>query len=387
MAFNSFPIPTADSALNSAQGVAALQKAHLLQSKYVVAFKTAFNEPAFDYSILNETQLTVSISSTSASTIASGVLIARDAYADFELLSTRESYIGESAGYATSQAPSGANIPVVQGFYYDGSEIEFQFRHLQGQFHVISDGKIVSTGDLGSVLNQPRWFKINLGVARLRKIYLVSYQALRGGITIEPSTNFYATRTEQPSIGVLGDSITAGSGSTNALNFTSALRWKLNSFDTASYGIGGSGYINNTGSGKFIDRLQEVYDAGHDYLMTAGGINDLSSSVSDFSTAVDAYYAAALLLFPADKIIIVSNWTNSATLDATATTQFRDVLEAKATSIGAFFIDAIRTQALGGYVTNANKYQLEDGTHPNNDMTLLYGHNIAASMMGENLRL
>jgi hypothetical protein len=36
MAFNSFPIPTADSALNSAQGVAAIQKAHSIPSQAII---------------------------------------------------------------------------------------------------------------------------------------------------------------------------------------------------------------------------------------------------------------------------------------------------------------------------------------------------------------
>lgn len=74
-------------------------------------------------------------------------------------------------------------------------------------------------------------------------------------------------------------------------------------------------------------------------------------------------------------------------IDDTKPTQMTAILKAKAEEIGAFFIDAIRDEARGGWITDANNFLLPDGIHPNNDGHLLYGNNIIAAMLGNPPRL
>lgn len=389
--------------ISGAQQVAAVDKAHELfqgatpsqisetftkDAVFRAKIKSEFNSSLESYSAMSENPLTVNVSADANSTIASGVLIDRFDYTKFELLSTRESYLSVMSGYSASQSPSGAGIEVVQGFYYDGQTVEFQYREIQGSFHVFADGKIVAMHDLNSSLNSPRWYKIDFGSAKLLLIYIVSKSALRGGITIEPSANMYPTRTETPSIGLIGDSITAGTGSTFSLNFANALRWKLGAWDLGAYGIGGSGYINNTADGRFIDRLQEIADSNRDYLMVAGGVNDIATNtVAQLQTAVDAFYTEALTHWNGNQIIILSPFGQGDVIDDTKPTQMTAILKAKAEEIGAFFIDAIRDEARGGWITDANNFLLPDGIHPNNDGHLLYGNNIIAAMLGNPPRL
>lgn len=343
----------------------------------------------YDGRITNEATTKINIpTGTINPTIENYSTISRYDTDSFQLLSTRQDYLGVSAGYVTSISPSGASIPTVQGFYYDGSQLEVQYREVQGSFCVIADGELVAEKSVTSSLNQPRYYKIDFGSEKIRKIYLISTLTLRGDIAIQPSSNFYPTREKERSIGVIGDSITAGTGSTFGKSFSFALRWKLGAWDLGNYGIGGSGYINNTGGGKFIDRLQEVIDSGRDVIIVAGGINDVTgNTVEDFKTAVDTFYDVVLQNYKAKDIVIVSNWGNTATVDGSKTTQFRDILRSKAIEIGSVFVDAIGEESTGGWITSDNSFNLPDGTHPNNYMHNIYGHNIAASLKNKKVEL
>ena len=345
-----------------------------------------------------ETLLPVTISTDNTPTIASAVTVTRQDYTKFQLLSSRDEFLSTSAGYLVSTAPSGADISRVRSFFYDGQEVEFQWRYIQGAATIIADGEVVAEVNLFNAMNQPRWFKIDLGSAKLRKIEVHSRLDLAGSIAIEPNTVMYPTRDKGYKIGVLGDSITDGTGSQFARNFVYNIRRRLGFNDISNFGIGGSGYINNTGNGKFVNRIQEVSDAGFEYLMVAGGINDLAQPIADFSTAVDEFYTRALELFPASNIIIVSNWSNVGTINDSATTAMRDVLKAKAESIGAKFIDAINDAGNGWLTGTGNAVDKEgdgncdalisdDGTHPTNAGHNVYGVNISASLSGKELIL
>lgn len=354
-----------------------------------LGFNREFDAISETYNILQDTLLSVTTSSNNSPTISNAVTITRSDFTKFELLSTRVSYLSTTAGYLGSSSPSGAPIDQVLGFNYDGQLLEFQFREIQGSFNLWVDGKIVALKSLTSALNQPRWYKVDFGSAKLRRIYIVGASSvLRGSMAIESNTNMYPTRTETPSIAMMGDSISAGTGSAFGLNMGNALRWKMQAWDMGVYGIGGSGYINNTANGRFIDRIQEIVDSNRDYVIIAGGINDVSvSTPAEFQTAIDAFYTELLTHYNSSQIIIVSNFSTGATVDDDPIQTTALALKAKAAEIGAFFIDAIRDEAVGGWITAENQFLLGDGVHPDNDGHLLYGHNIAMSLLSLPIRL
>lgn len=341
------------------------------------------------------------ITPTISETITTGfTLITALDYTKFQMQSSRESYIYTSSGYYKSAAPSGCGVETVRSFMFNGDVIEFLFRYTTGHANVFVDGELKSSFTLTSALNSPRYFSLDLGSAKLRRIDVVCRQEYWGGISYDADNYYvYKTRDSKQSIAVLGDSYTNGTGVTDGMTFVANLRWKLDSWDIANYGIGGSGYINDTSSGQFINRIQETYDAGHDYLMVCGGINDLNSSTSsEFQTAVDEFYEEAISIgYFTDKIIIVSLWqsgTYTASYDSDGKVMlFNAILRAKADELGCLFIDSVGLSEDdawfygSGYVGaeteegNSDIMTSSDSTHPTSSGHLLIGHNLACCLL------
>lgn len=335
-------------------------------------------------------EITVTKSPSSDSTIIGGVEVLGDDYTSFELLGSRLEYASHGGTptsiYQPYIAPSTSSPQVVQGFVYDGQSIELGYRGDKGSFHVIVDGEVVASADVSTdAVSSVRWFKIDFGSAASRVVYVISESAERYRFTIEPSSNITPTVTTSPSVGVIGDSITDGTGSNIGFNFVDAVRWKLGAWDTTNFGVGGSGYLNDTASGKFINRLDELSGVSkpYDYLMVAGGINDSDLNMTDLSIAIDEFYDQALLTWDADHIIIIGSWGLGDTIEDGKFMQVSRLLQAKALEIGCYFVDPIRDHVIGGWATDANEYHYPDGPHPDNYMSNNYGHNIVATLFNK----
>lgn len=351
-------------------------------------FKSTFKS-GFDFSRDWVSTGAVTPTINTSSSIISGVVVGDDDPDKYQMQGFPRNLLTLSSGFKIGSFPSGEPPVKHRSFYYTGQTLEIKFRDLSSDFNVYVDGVLKFYFKAG-MANAPRWALIELGSVLeanyAHRIDIVSRYEYWGGLVIEPSTTIFPTRDDSPRVAVIGDSITAGTGS-NGLPWGKTLGMFLNLPDVHLFGIGGSGYINNgqaaVGVGEFVNRFANVVNQSPDLVFVAGGINDQSASDQDFSDAVNVFYDQALQSFDKSQIVICSpfNPGNS----SGKILSFRSILKAKSDEVGCYFIDFISPDGTNGIYTgtgnsgapagdgNADIYISSDGTHPNQS-----GHNVAA---------
>lgn len=274
-----------------------------------------------------------------ASTIAGGVVIGDEDYTKYQLQSAIADYMTLTSGFQRSLAPSGLVTPTVRSFIYTGQTFEIDYRTLSSSFRVLVDGVLISQFQTTST-NMPDFALFDTGNIETKRIDIIAKGEYWGGLVIESGSVITPTRDEQPVICVIGDSYTGGTGSTFNNIYSSILMTKLNTYDVAAFGIGGSGYTAGGAGNVFIDRLTEVTDRNPDYLIFAGGQNDAAAAGAVFQAAIDTCFDQALAdgVLPSEIVILSPFFGRNASVDGLT---IRDQLEAKALEIGAFFIDTL----------------------------------------------
>ena len=314
------------------------------------------------------------ITENAASQITSGVAVADDAPIAYTLKGALRSWLTTASGFkrALSEDKSIA-VYTTRSFIYDGSEIEFKLRTLTNSATVFVDGLLVGSFSISNT-NAPAYFRLDMTTAAARRIDIFAGGGIYwGGLIKEPSTTVIAVDEDLINVAVMGDSFTQGTGSGEAKGYSNQLGMIFPNLNMFSLGIGGSGYVNNGGTGKFINRIDELIATSPDYIITAGGINDIAETFATFTAAVDAYYTALIAASSVEKIIIIGLW-NPASATATSI-QFNDYLRTKAQALNVPFIDTI-DPVNGEWITgtgnaagllgdgNADMYTSSDGTHP-----------------------
>jgi len=195
-----------------------------------------------------------------------------------------------------------------------------------------------------------------------------------------------ATKSDPPTLLVIGDSFVAGAGVPDARQAYPALLADATGMRLLVDGQGGTGFINDahgTGNGdtsKMIDRLttdgKRFPDAS--VVVIDAGRNDLRYPLTDVGNAVSEYLDKARAQWPAaDIVVVVPAFIKSQPFDG-----YREVLssfKSSATKIGATLVDPIAER----WYTNVDVTKLvaADRVHPNTE-----GARLIAAHLEESLR-
>jgi len=202
-------------------------------------------------------------------------------------------------------------------------------------------------------------------VSKPRKITIAGFNLPFGGVVLSAGDTIWAPRIATSTMAIMGDSYTAGSGTTAA-----AFAWAVKFAKALGYmpflnGVGSTGW-NTSGSTSPLTRLGvdganalAYRKGGVNYPITptkhivALGYNDAGGDMGALSTNVSAYVAASTV-----KPIIMGPWTPLG--DTTNLTAVRAAILAAANTAGVSFID------VQGLVTSTNMALLTgaDNIHP-----------------------
>ena len=337
------------------------------------------------------TTITPTVNTTSQ--IASGVTIGADDPDSYTFYGGERAWLTDTSGHKVCIAPSGAILMKQRSFCYDSQTIEIKMRTVSGaNFGLAVNGEFVAYVNVGSS-NQPSFFLFDFGSAATRRIEVFSRYEYWNGLVTEPGAVIAPHNYNGPTFAMMGDSLTAGTGGAQDGTVARIVAECLDILDFRQFGYGGSGYVNNAGGAKFINRIAEFVLAPRDLYVIAGGENDLGSSLSAFETDVDAFYTALLAegIDPL-KIVIVGMFSKG---DPTPTRiTFHESLRAKAAEIGAHFIDPLGVDGTNPWIFgtgrvgtpagdgNADFYAGSDGSiHWSPDGHVFVGKNIARELI------
>lgn len=153
------------------------------------------------------------------------------------------------------------------------------------------------------------WVRYQWGGVKWRRIRLYFVACDFGGITVPTGYTIVANpKTEVRRMAFIGDSWGGESGRMKFPFVVPYLLGRMLEWETAHCSIGGTGYVNGTGSGinyGGADRMTGLTAFAPHYGFVFGTLNDNSSSGAAIQAAAAAYYAAVAAALPATKLVVV----------------------------------------------------------------------------------
>lgn len=164
-----------------------------------------------------------------------------------------------------------------------------------------------------------------------------------------------------PLVAFLGDSYTAGTGSSGA-GYVDPTAVPLG-WETVRFAQGGTGYTNpgdNEGESVYADRVVAVVAANPDIVVIQGSTNDYAADPAALTTTAREVYASLRAGLPEARIIAVGPLAPPAA-DEDSLSRVARALRVAADGEGVPFIDPIAE----GWLQPADGLFIEDGYHPN----------------------
>lgn len=202
-----------------------------------------------------------------------------------------------------------------QAVMTDSDQLEVKVHAISGQvfrFNARVDGEYYSDTDISlSGDNTARHILLNFGSAKPagRKVELFfNASAWLYGYNVSANRRVWLpSYAGEPLALVFGDSYTDGVGSSNVRRtMVNACGSALGISNMVASGAGGTGYINNGSSAKFITRIADISRFGPlDLLEIAGGINDAGQTQAAITTAATDFLAAVMTAQPTAIIAVV----------------------------------------------------------------------------------
>lgn len=153
------------------------------------------------------------------------------------------------------------------------------------------------------------WVRYTFATFKHRRIRLYLVACDFGGITVPTNYDIKANpKAEVRRAAFVGDSWGGESGRMKFPFVIPYLLGRMLEWEMAHCSIGGTGYINGTGSGtnyQGADRMTGLTAYAPNFIFVFGSINDNSSSGAAIQAAATAYYAAVLAALPSAKLIVV----------------------------------------------------------------------------------
>ncbi|MFG1259134.1 SGNH/GDSL hydrolase family protein [Xanthobacter flavus] len=287
-----------------------------------------------------------------------------------------------------------------QAVMTDSDQLEVKVRAISGQvlrFNARIDGEYYSDTDISlSGDNTDRHVLLNFGSAKPsgRKVELFfNASAWLYGYNVTANRRvWHPTYAGEPLAMVFGDSYTDGVGSTNIRRtMVNACGSALGISNMIASGAGGTGYINNGSSAKFITRIADISRFGAlDLLVIAGGINDAGNSQASVTTAATDFLNAVIAAQP-KAIIAVCGPFRAPSLNPSqgVSDGIKAAFNAVKDSKRMFFIDTFANNWQNGTgkigatngTGNSDFYIINsDGVHPSDDGHEYLGTNLAEAI-------
>lgn len=136
------------------------------------------------------------------------------------------------------------------------------------------------------------------------------------GVAIPSGAVIQAIGGDRYSIGVFGDSITDGTGSSfRGENYVCHAGRRMGNLDIEmmNFGLGGTGYVNPGSTWKIADHIADVTIKPLDEIWFAAGINDLGYATEMVQAAALAAWQAARVLCPDVPIIVFGLFASAST--------------------------------------------------------------------------
>lgn len=153
------------------------------------------------------------------------------------------------------------------------------------------------------------WVRYQWAGVKWRRIRLYLVACDFGGITVPTGYSIVANpKSEVRRAAFVGDSWGVESGRMKFPFTIPYLLGRMLEWEMAHCSVGGTGYINGTGSGTNFggaDRMTGITAFNPQFVFVSGSINDNSSSGAAIQSAAAAYYTAVAAALPSAKLIVV----------------------------------------------------------------------------------
>ncbi|MFG1256303.1 SGNH/GDSL hydrolase family protein [Xanthobacter flavus] len=274
-----------------------------------------------------------------------------------------------------------------QAVMTDSDQLEVKVHAISGQLFRVNariDGEYYSDTDITlSGDNTARHVLINFGSVKPsgRKVELFfNASAWIYGYNVTANRRVWLPSCAgEPLALVYGDSYTDGIGSSNVRRtMVNACGSALGISNMIASGAGGSGYINNGSSAKFITRIADISRFGPlDLLVIAGGINDTGQTQVAVTAAATEFLTAVMVAQPTAIIVVCGPFRAPAkTPSQSISDGIKAAFNAVKDSSRMFFIDTFAenwqngTGKIGAANGSGNSdfYIINlDGEHPSDD--------------------
>lgn len=299
----------------------------------------------------------VTVSPTTASTIASGVTVARTdsrlRYSPVVLVNSADGqyWMARDArqtdgSYSTTQP----NAFLAQEFMHDGQLIEFGCfsNYAVGSENVlfVIDGRYVSMTfpNLGVAIDR-RWVKLDLGVRDVRRVRMEMKNGHVGPLVIEPTATIWAPDVGPPLvIGFMGDSYAVGgvSYSHDSFAYSQQLAYRFGAVANTQSCKAGTGFCQSNGAfGPYSTRVVDLIAAAPDVILLQGSLNDPTNgyTTGQVATAAAALIATIQAALPHTPIFLTGILDVRHTASQSGNGAYNTALAAVAASAGVTFID------------------------------------------------
>lgn len=311
---------------------------------------------------------------------------------DSSVFSYPDAVMGTDSGGYRGTNPLGTTnaLPYTIEFGFYGQAFEFRFRRITtiAKYRVFVDGKIVDLGgsatgvvvDAGGA-NSPYKVLIDLGETAHHRVRIETTNVIFNGVYHRPIDTIYRLDDQSRSdIAILGDSFTAGTGASNLMDGFAMTLGRIMNSNVWNYGIGGSGYLNNTGSGKFETRTSYLENSDARLVIVAGGVNDITLidevtiTYDTFQTAVENTFAGVIEALPNAMLVALNIWPANVTSYGTylaKTTEMNSRIQTAVEAVDGKFLNIPSTDFTGSGNAgstagdgNRDVFLASDGAHP-----------------------
>lgn len=256
-----------------------------------------------------------------------------------------------------------------------------------------------NTADAGNIgTTAVTTFNLAFASRKLRRIDVeIERNGAFAGVRVAPGDTIQPVATaERYRVGVIGDSVSAGTGAANYFNgyvYHAGRRLGGGDLDLVSMSIGGTGYTtagNGTGALKFGDRLDDLLQfgpGGIDEVWFVGSSNDQGQPAAAITAAALACFQGARAKLPQAPVIVFGTFvggsgTGAATDVETAVKAAFDLWADPNSAFVPFRLAAMQLQTGTSASPTSGNYQWYlaggDGTHPNDA-----GHDYIGSFVAE----